>query len=228
MKDYVNPVLLQKRMVSEGVLGSGYLDSKRGETGNYQPLLVNSCTPNYKSPKESKTKVRMSRRNASLEIILENGQMKSHRDFKPKKGLSPGPEVYESTDIKITNNMVNTIQKRARAAFKQAMQGEQKFKNRDSQVCSPWQRKLERGRNSGGRKTARSKEKLGKQKKFIRRVSQEQLNTGNWQLFTLTPFLRIQSALSQSDTQLNMQEAERGHSNQTFPEKQQSLQSLIQ
>lgn len=87
---------------------------------------------------KSKTKGSKSRRNASLEIILENGRIQSHRNFPPKFDYTSRPGVCEAKDIKITKNIQNKIRKRTRAAFNQAIQGG-KSTRRNHRVTSPLQ-----------------------------------------------------------------------------------------
>jgi len=76
---------------------------------NFKETQAKSCKEKYLPLKEEKNKRGKLRRNASLEIILENGKMNSHRNFKSKIELSPHPEINEAAEIKITKTIMNTI-----------------------------------------------------------------------------------------------------------------------
>lgn len=78
------------------------------------------------------------RRNASLEIILENGKINSHRGYEAKMNTSPRPGVFELKDIGINKQIITAIKKRTRAALQQTIQGEKKLKkNGTYKVFSP-------------------------------------------------------------------------------------------
>ncbi len=128
--------------------------------------------------------------------------MNSHRNQNKNIMQSPNQNVFETKDLKITKNMMNKIQKRTRAAVKQAMQGEQSKKPKEFKVFSPLPNKSGCREKAKKKRNARSREKftnferkkLEKPKKRIRRVSQENIETGS---FKIVRFFRCSSGTYQ-------------------------------
>lgn len=82
---------------------------------------------------------KLNRRSASVEFILENGQIKSRPSSINKNvSVSPRQGVYDAKDIQIDRKVINAIKKRTQAALRQTMQVSQGLKSpRTYKATSP-------------------------------------------------------------------------------------------
>ncbi|CAI2360086.1 unnamed protein product [Moneuplotes crassus] len=182
LKDYLNPSDLKQRATPNKPLKFDISEKKERSQKAEEFCDQRIFHENFTTREPRIEKGKKSRRNASLEIMLENGKINSHRNMHKSSFKASDQGCFEVKDLKVTKNMMSTIQKRTRAAVKQAMQGEQKVGVKNFKVLSPAQKK--RG-NKQNLKNAKSRDKFtnieqvklegGKNK--VRRVSQDIINT---------------------------------------------------
>ena len=87
-KDYVNPAEVANKLSSQSSVPNIF--KNKGSFQHFENVVEKE---NRISHKESKCKGSKSRRNASLEIILENGRIQTHRNYQTKLDASPRPGV---------------------------------------------------------------------------------------------------------------------------------------